>query len=172
MRAEFDFLEGIQEVEICRRVVNRVAAQHQQRLHRAGIHILYEFGERSELVHGIRLHRVRVNHGLSGIPQRLVERMCHRVDARRLMLAGDHDAGTAIRVKILHNGWYEACGRCRAAHRQLYMLCECDGERLHFRRAYPETVVRHSARERRRALSHVEPRRNGARAGSSRCWAR
>ena len=57
-----------------------------------------------ELVDRLGLDRVGVDDGLADVAERVVHRVRERVDGGRLAVAGDDEAGAAVRREILRDG--------------------------------------------------------------------
>ena len=75
MRPQLYPLERVQEIEVGRRIIDRVPAQNQQRLHRAIAHVLDQFSERGDFIHWIRFYRINVDDGLTCVAERLIDCM-------------------------------------------------------------------------------------------------
>ncbi len=88
------------ELQISRRVVGRIAAEDNQQFHAAGVNILNQIPQRLSLIDGIRFERIGVRNSLADIAERTVHCMGQCMDRRRRFIAGDHDAGAPVLLKI------------------------------------------------------------------------
>ena len=91
-------------MQIGRRGVDRVAADDDEQVDLAGVHVGDEIAQRVELIDRLGLDRSRVDDGLADVAERLVHRVRERVDRRRLTVAGDDEAAPAMRLQILGDG--------------------------------------------------------------------
>ena len=103
MSAVLDLAHRVRELEVDRRGVYRVAAEDDQQVHLAGVHIGDQIGERLELVDRFGLRRLRVDDGLTGVAERLVHRVRERVDDWRLAVACDHERAATMRLQVLRD---------------------------------------------------------------------
>ena len=87
--------------EVGRRGVDRVAAEDDEDVDPAGVHVGDELAQRLQLIDRRGLDRLGVDDRRAGVAERLVHRVRERVDGRRLAVAGDHEARAAMRLQIL-----------------------------------------------------------------------
>src|ERR1035441_3145294 len=106
MRAEKHFqVDSIRfqrrsEFEIGGRVVGWVPSENQQDLNFAGAHVFDERMQRLVAVDWVGVDRFGVDDRLADVAQRLVDGVCKGMDDGRLMIAGDHHAGTSMRLQV------------------------------------------------------------------------
>ena len=105
MRAERHLGHGVLEVEVRRRVVNGIAAEHDQRLDCAGVHVGDELAQGLELVHRRHFQRIGDGDGRADVAELLVEGHGQRVHGRRLVVAGNDDRRAAIRLQVFQDRW-------------------------------------------------------------------
>ena len=153
---ELHLLESVEEIEVGWRVVDRVAAQNQQCLHGAIPHVLDQLREGRDLIHGIRLYWIRVDYRLPCVAQGLIDRVNDSVDRRRLILPCDHDASSAMRLKV-----FEYCPRFRGIRAR--PASNAGREVRHAAGSHAEVMVSHAAGNRRSIFGDVQPRRNRVR---------
>ena len=92
------------ELQIGRRGVHRVAADDDQHVDFAGIHVGDQIAKRGELVDRLGLDGIGVHDGGAGVAERVVHCVRESVHLRRLMIAGDDETAAAMREQIF-------CGR-------------------------------------------------------------
>ena len=80
-----------------------------QQVDLAGVHVGDELAQRLELIDRLGLDRLRVDDRPADVAERLVHRVRERVDGRRLAVAGDDEAASAVRLQILGDGRRSNC---------------------------------------------------------------
>ena len=100
MDAQLGLLEAVAHAQFHRRVEDRIAAENQQQVHRARVQILHQILQRSQLIHRIGFDRIGVEHRLADVAQLRVHDVRQRVHDRRLLLAGDHEAGALVVLQV------------------------------------------------------------------------
>src|SRR5436305_13533855 len=103
MHRHLHFVERPLELKISRCVVNGVTRKNQQDLNLAALHVCREFAKRLQLVNGVQLERVCVEDGFPDVSQGGVHGVRKHVNIRRLMLAGNNEARTLVRIEIARN---------------------------------------------------------------------
>ena len=103
-------LQRIVEAEVGRRVVHWIAAENHQHLYFASLQVGNEFFERVVVVSCESRNRIGINDGFAHIAELLVDCVAKSVDNRRLMIAGDDDAGAAVRQEFLCHREYKCVG--------------------------------------------------------------
>ena len=101
MNAEQRLVQSLGEPEIGRRGVHRVAADDDEDVDLAGVHVGDEIPKRVELIGRFRFDRLRVDDRLADVAKRLVDAVRQGVDGGRLAVAGDDEAAAAMRLQIL-----------------------------------------------------------------------
>ena len=103
MRAQLDLRHRVGETQIDRRGVNRIAADDQQQINLAGVHVGDEVAQGVELIHRLGFDRRRVDDGLADVAKRLIHRVREGVDRGRLPIPGDDEAAPAMGEQVLGN---------------------------------------------------------------------
>src|SRR5579875_3475673 len=96
----FDLFEPGSKREIRRRIKYRIAAENQQHIHFAGVHVLAKLLQRCDLIDGLRLNRIGINHRLPDVAERRVDGMTKRMYAWALLDTRNHHAGAFVRSQI------------------------------------------------------------------------
>ncbi len=162
MEARGDVAERLREVEIRRRREHRVAAQNDERVHFARIHVGDEVGDRRDTVLRRRHDRRDVRDGDAAVAERLVHLPSERVHGRRLMIASDDGRPAAMGLKIgrdcLHPLRRVARERhARAGARHAQRARERSRKSQHLARLERQPMFRLRTRDRRNRLDDVEP---------------
>ena len=119
MRPEWHFLERIDEIEICRRIEHRIAAEDDECFDGTAVHIGDELAQRFELIHRRDFHRIGDRDRRADVAEKLIDGHGDRMNDGRLIVARDHDARPAIRQKIL-------CDRCENSRGRLSSTQRCE----------------------------------------------
>ena len=82
-------LQRVGEVQIGGRIVGRIAAEDDQQIDFAGVHVGDEIFDRFGLIDRIRIDWVGVEDGLADVAQLGIDRMGESMNGRRLMISGD-----------------------------------------------------------------------------------
>ena len=82
MDAERHLVHRVGELQIDRRGVDRVAADDDERIDTAGVHVVDEIAKRLQLIDRLGFDRVGVHDGFAGVAERRVHRVRQRVDRR------------------------------------------------------------------------------------------
>ena len=98
--AQPDLLHGSGEVQLRRRVIERIDAHEKQHVDLAGPHLAGQLAQRIRLVRRMRLDPVGVEDGLADIAQRLVHSVRQHVHGRRLVIAGDNHGTAAVGLEV------------------------------------------------------------------------
>ena len=107
VHAERHLGERGREGHVGRRGEDRVAAQDEEQLDPASLHVLHERAQRRELILRPRLDRRGVDDRLPHVAERLVDRVRERVHGGRLVLAGDDRAPAAVACEVPHERFDE-----------------------------------------------------------------
>src|SRR5579863_4442152 len=91
-------LQGIGKTEFSGSVVHRISAEDKERADFSGPKISDEILDRLELIDRVRVYGFGVEDGLAYIAQRLIDRMYQRVHSGRLVVSGNHYAGSPMRL--------------------------------------------------------------------------
>ena len=94
-------LQRVGEAKVGGRIVGGISAQDDQHVHLAGAHVGDQIFQRLGLIHRVGVDRIGVENRLADVAQRLIDRVGQSVNCRRLMIAGNHDAGTAMALQVL-----------------------------------------------------------------------
>ena len=140
-----------------RRGEDGVAAQDEEQLDPASLHVLHERAQRRELILRPRLDRRGVDDRLPHVAERLVHGVRERVHGGRLVLAGDDGAPAAVAREVPHERFDEGQGR-RLGPGHAGPQARGDRARgaLHVARGERQAMVGLRARRGERALEHVE----------------
>ncbi len=95
--AKRNLLHRIDELQVRRRGVDRVAAEDDQQAHGAGVHLADQFLQRRALVDRTGFGGLRVGDRGADVAERVVHRVRERVNRRRLTVAGDDQAAARAR---------------------------------------------------------------------------
>ena len=101
------------EIKIVRRVVDRVAAQNQQRIDFAGVHVRAKLAQRFQLVDGIGFDRFGIVQRVPRIAERRVDRVDQSMNFRGLLLPGDDQRAAAMALEVLRDAVQPFFGGCR-----------------------------------------------------------
>ncbi len=102
LHAQRHLVHCLGEGEVRRRVVNRVAAENEQQVHFAGVHVIDKFLQRSGLNLRLDLDGVGVDHSVANRAERRVHRVCECVHGWRLVISRDHDRRALVGLKVFH----------------------------------------------------------------------
>ena len=83
-----------------RRVIHRIPAQNQQRIHRTRIHVRAKFAQRLQVIHRAYFYRLGVINRRPHIPERGIDSVRQGVHFRRLLLARHHQRTAAMRCQV------------------------------------------------------------------------
>ena len=172
MHAKLYLAQRVGELEIGRRGVHGIAADDQQHVDLAGVHVGDEIPERGDLIDRLRFDRLRVDDGRARVAERGVHRVRENVDLRRLAVAGDDQARAAMRVQIFRDGVDPfLCGSPKglryACHPRSAPRPACPARPAHpgherardvddFARLRGQTMIRARAGARGHRLDHVQ----------------
>ena len=91
MRAKLHLAHRARKGEIDGRRVHWIAADDDEQIHLAGVHVGDEIADRRELVDRLGFGGLHIDDRAAGVAERAVHRVRERVDRRGLRVAGDHD---------------------------------------------------------------------------------
>ena len=162
MNAKIRLSEIAGKIEIRRRRVDRVTADHDQHLNQIGFHVADEIANRFRLVDRLRFDGIGINHGRSDVAKRLIHRVRQRMHPGRLLVSGYNDAAATMALQIANQRLRPlivASGRSRFFRGELNAQTSCNGfsEALDFTRPKSEPVIGHRPANRWRAFDDVEP---------------
>ena len=163
--AELHLAHRVGERQIGRRGVDRIAADDDEQIDLAGVHVGDEIAQRRELIDRLGFDRVGVDDRLADVAERLVHRVRERVDDRRLAVAGDDEARSAVRLQILGDRgdpFDASAARRRAArtaapHRRRSRRRSARATRFDLARLQRQPMIGARAGRGRHALDRVEP---------------
>ena len=100
MHAVCDLGDAVGKLQVGGGRVNRIAAQYQQRANLICVDVAEQGAQRLHLVAGVRQSRFEVLDGAANVAQRIVQRVRQGVHDRWLILAGDDERRTVMRLQI------------------------------------------------------------------------
>ena len=127
--AHGDFRERVGEVEIGRRREHRIAADDDEHLHAAGLHIGHELGERRGAIGGRRGDGRVIRHGRADVAERFVHRARERVYGSRLGVARNHGRASTVIGEIGADRGDPLRRRCRSRGGRRPRRADGGGER-------------------------------------------
>ena len=89
------------EAEIRRGVIDRVAADDDEEVDQACLHVCHQLAQRRHVIDRPRLDGIGVEDGGADVTQGMIHGMRQGVHDGRLLLASDDDAGTPMILQIL-----------------------------------------------------------------------
>jgi hypothetical protein len=160
---EWDLAERFAEPQVGRRGVDRIAAQDEQHVHLAGVHVVGELAERLCLVDRGRLHRVGEHDRAADAAEGVVHRMSERVNDRRLALARNHQRRALVGLEIPGHCLRETADAVRerrtrpARTRHTHGLRHLPRRRFNLTGPHRQTMIGARPGRGRHALDRVQP---------------
>ena len=100
MYAKRRLAHRVSEAQVYGGRVDGIAAQYDDHVHHAGVHVRDEIAKRLKLIDGFGFDWVCVNDRSPDVAERGIHGVCEGVHDRRLGLAGDHHTRAAMSTKI------------------------------------------------------------------------
>ena len=118
LNTERDVVHRVSKSQIDRRAVDRVAADDEEHVDAAGLHVGDEVRQRLKLIDGSGFDGIGVDDGPAVVAEPLVDGMRDRMNDGGLMLAGEDEARASMRGQIADDGVGPfACGGTEAIRR-------------------------------------------------------
>ncbi len=90
------------ELQVCRCVVNGIATNNHQQLNSTRIDVVDQILQRLPVIDRVHFDRIGIKNCLTNVAQRVVHRVRKRMNDRRLVVACENDARTAMLLQVGH----------------------------------------------------------------------
>ena len=118
---QWNLVHRVGEVQVLRRVVNRIGADDHQQIDIAAVHVIDQFFQSGHLIHWLGFDGIGVDDCVADRSQRLIHGMSQRMNRRRLVLAGNDHGRAMMRFQVCDDVVDELLLRARrslaSAHR-------------------------------------------------------
>ena len=101
-------VQHVRKMKVGGGVVDRVAAEDDQKLDFARVHVVYELAKRRDLVYRVRLDGFDVFDRFADVVQRVIHAVGKRMNDRRLVISRDDNSLALVRLQIGDDGLYPA----------------------------------------------------------------
>ncbi len=151
---------AVREVEIRRRVIDRIRAHDEQQIHLAGVHFADQLLQGGSLLLRLGFDRIGVDHGVAGRAQRLIHGVRQCMHRRRLVVAGNHHRGATVRLQIFDQRGDKLLmlGFCRDSATNAQSRSDGSRQLLHLRSANRQAMIGFAGGVGWRALDGIEAR--------------